>query len=94
MFRRPGVAGIDSGLYQQADREELVGWLSGEPKDPKEKIKAVTAIFDALSIKAVTEKKIRNYYTEAIANLENLNRPEERKKELYNFASFLMNRNR
>jgi len=75
-------------------KEELIGWLNEVDFDPKEKIKAVTAVFDALNIKKVTEKRIRDYYQQALTNLENLNRPEERKTELYNFASFLMNRNR
>jgi geranylgeranyl diphosphate synthase type II len=75
-------------------KEELLAWLKEEKFDSKEKIKAVTVIFDALNVKEVTEKRIRDYYQQALANLENLNRPEERKTELHNFASFLMNRNR
>ncbi len=75
-------------------KEELLAWLKEEKFNSKEKIKAVTAVFDALNIKKVTEKRIRDYYQQALTNLENLNRPEERKTELYNFASFLMNRNR
>jgi geranylgeranyl diphosphate synthase type II len=75
-------------------KEELLAWLKEENFEPKEKIKAVTIIFDALNVKEVIEKKIRDYYQQALTNLENLNRPEERKTELYNFASFLMNRNR
>ena len=75
-------------------KEELLAWLKEEKFDPEEKIKAVTVIFDALNVKEVTEKRIRDYYQQALANLENLNRPEERKTELYNFASFLKNRNR
>lgn len=75
-------------------KEELTGWLKEENFDHKKKIKAVTSIFDALNVKEVTEKKIRNYYQQALTNLENLNRPEEQKTELFNFASFLMNRKR
>jgi len=75
-------------------KEELIRWLKEVDKDPREKIKAVTAIFDALNVKKVTEKRVRDYYQMALTNLENLNRPEEGKIELYNFASFLMNRNR
>jgi geranylgeranyl diphosphate synthase type II len=75
-------------------KEELMGWLKDVVFDPKEKINAVTAIFDALNVKEVTEKRIRDYYQQALTNLENLNRPDERKTELYNFASFLKNRNR
>jgi len=75
-------------------KEELIRWLKEVDFDPKQKIKAVTAIFDSLNVKKVTEKRVRDYYQQALTNLENLNRPEEGKIELYNFASFLMNRNR
>jgi geranylgeranyl diphosphate synthase type II len=75
-------------------KEELLDWLCAKDFDPEEKIGAVTALFDALNVKKVTEARIREYYQQALANLHNLNRPEERKMELYNFASFLMNRNR
>jgi geranylgeranyl diphosphate synthase type II len=77
-----------------AQKEELMSWFKKKESDPKEKISAVTAIFDALNIKEVTEKRIRDYYQQALNNMKNLNRPEERKTELYNFANFLMNRNR
>lgn len=75
-------------------REELTGWLTRKEFNRKEKIGAVTSIFDALNVKELTEKRIRDYYKQALASLEKLNRPDERKIELYNFASFLMNRNR
>ena len=75
-------------------KEELMGWLKEKNFNPKEKIEAITAIFDALGVKKLTENRIRSYYQHALTNLENLNRPEEGKTELYNFASFLMNRNR
>ena len=75
-------------------KDELLGWLKEKDFDPAEKIRAVTAIFDALKIKDITENRIREYYRQAMENLYNLNREEERKKELYDFASFLMNRNR
>lgn len=77
-----------------SQKEELCKWLTLEDFDPLQKIKAVTSIFDSLNIKELTEKKILNYYEQALGKLENLNRPKERKTELYNFASFLMNRNR
>lgn len=77
-----------------AQKEELLGWLKVNDKNPKEKIEAVTSIFDSLNVKELTEQRIHSYYQQALSNLENLNRPEERKTELYNFASFLMNRNR
>ena len=77
-----------------AQKEELMSWFKKIESDPREKISAVTALFDALNIKEVTEKRIKDYYEQALSNLKKLNRPEERKTELYNFANFLMNRNR
>ncbi|MCK5137567.1 MAG: polyprenyl synthetase family protein [Bacteroidales bacterium] len=73
---------------------ELTGWLTKKDFDREEKISAVVSIFDALKIKELTESRIRDFYNASLLNLKQLNRPEERKAELYNFASFLMNRNR
>ncbi len=77
-----------------SQKEELIAWLGKKSFDPKEKITAVTGIFDSLNVKAVTELRIEDYYQKALTNLENLNRPEERKAELYNFAAFLKSRKR
>lgn len=77
-----------------AQREELLHWFNKKDSDPQEKIGAVIDIFNNLNVKEKTEKRIREFYQEALGNLENLNRPKDRKAELYNFASFLMNRNR
>ena len=77
-----------------AQKKELTGWLEAKGFDPGNKIEAVTAIFDALKVKDVTQKKIQGYYKQALASLENLKKPKELKSELYNFATFLMNRNR
>lgn len=82
------------GSASDDQKNELLRWLKEKDSDPKAKIKAVRAIFDALNVKELTEKRIREYYLKALDNLQKLNRPEERKTELYNFASFLMNRNR
>jgi geranylgeranyl diphosphate synthase, type II len=77
-----------------SQKDELCGWLSRTEFDQKEKIEAVTAIFDTLKVKEITENVIQEYYSKALENLENLNRPEGRKKELFKFASFLMSRKR
>lgn len=75
-------------------KKELTGWLSKKDFDPEKKIAVLTELFDQLNIREVTEKRIRDYYDLALASLEHLNRPVERKTELLNFASFLMSRNR
>ena len=40
----------------------------------------------------LTESRIKDFYQAALASLERLNRPPERKEELFHFASYLMNR--
>lgn len=75
-------------------KEELTGWLSREDFDQEEKIREVTGIFDVLHVREIIEKVIREYYDQALVILKQLNRDEERKAELYNFASFLLTRQR
>ena len=77
-----------------SQKEELTGWLTRKEFDGDEKIAAVISIFDVLKIKETTKKSIKDFYAVALSSLDRLNRPEDRKTELYNFASFLLNRNR
>lgn len=75
-------------------KKELVHWLTNKDFRREEKVAAVTTIFNDLGIKELTEVRIRDFYDKALENLSHLNKPEERKTELYNFASYLMNRNK
>jgi len=77
-----------------SQKEKLCAWLTKKEFDRNEKISSVTDIFNELKIKELTEKRILDFYEEALASLERLNRPSERKSELLNFASFLKTRNR
>lgn len=75
-------------------KKELTGWLTRKEFDRKEKISAVISIFDSLKVGERTQKRIKEFYSNALSNLDHLNRPDDRKIELYNFASFLLNRNK
>jgi geranylgeranyl diphosphate synthase type II len=75
-------------------KKELIHWLTNKYFEKEEKIASVTHIFNDLGIKELTEVRIREYYDKALENLSRLNKPEERKTELYNFASYLMTRNK
>jgi geranylgeranyl diphosphate synthase type II len=77
-----------------SQKEELSGWLNRKEFDMEEKVQAVVSIFNKLKIKETTVKRISDFYNAAISNLDHLNRSEEKKTELYKFASFLMNRKR
>jgi len=75
-------------------KKKLTAWLTRKEFDRDEKIQAVTAIFDELHIRKVIEQKINEFYERALSSLKQLNKAEDRKAELYSFASFLLTRNR
>lgn len=77
-----------------SQKEELTQWLSRKDFNKKEKIAAVTEIFDQIGIRELTEKKIHDFYELALTSLERLNRPVDRKGELLQFAAYLKTRNR
>lgn len=84
------IKALEKGTDKQKD--ELTHWLTTKVFRKKEKINAVTMLFDRLKIRELTENRIRDYYQEALANLTRLNRPDEMKDELFNFASYLLER--
>jgi geranylgeranyl diphosphate synthase type II len=77
-----------------SQKEVLSHWLSLKEFNKKEKISGVIEIYDQLGIRELTEKRIQHFYDEALASLERLNRPADRKSELFEFASYLKSRNR
>jgi geranylgeranyl diphosphate synthase type II len=70
----------------------LTDWLSREDYDRQEKIKAVTAIYNKLHIKELTQIKIKELFREAMLSLDKVSVSKERKKVLETFAQQLMNR--
>ena len=75
-------------------RNELIDWLTKKYFKREEKVSAITSIFNDLGVRDITEGRIRGYYDKAMIKLTHLNKPEERKTELSNFAGYLMNRDR
>lgn len=71
---------------------ELNGWLAAETFDAEEKIKAVTALYNQMGIRAICEEKMRSYYMAAMESLAAVNVAEERKKELKELMKQLMYR--
>lgn len=52
--------------------KELRLWLTAKKFNKKKKVVAVTALYDALGIEALTEKKIQNYLNRAYLGLDQL----------------------
>lgn len=78
-----------------ADGEEeiqLKKWLSSTDFDPREKVTAVRAIYDALQVKEHTEEVMNDYFDRAMKNLDKLSIDEAQKNPLRLLARQLLQR--
>ena len=73
-------------------RAELLRWIEAKDFDRKEKIEAVTRIYDAIGIRALCEENINFYFSEARKYLDKVNVPEERKQNLRKYMNEMMKR--
>ncbi|MDO4161029.1 MAG: polyprenyl synthetase family protein [Prevotellaceae bacterium] len=81
--------------YNKADdetRKVLMKWITAEEYDPKEKIEAVTAIYNKLGIDKLAESKIKYYFDESRKYLAQVNVSEERKSVLAAYTDAMMKR--
>ncbi len=76
----------------ESQRNELTYWLTKKEFNPAEKIEAITTLYNKIGVKTVCENKMREYYTQGIANLLNVNLQFEKIQELKMFAEHLMYR--
>ena len=79
-------------LANPEQKAHLESWINAASFVPEYKIAAVTAIYDAIGIKQLAEKRIETYFQEALAMLDNVKVEECRKTPLREFAHWLMGR--
>jgi len=79
-------------LAQNQSYEELKEWLGLREFDNKQKVEAVTKIYNQLNIKDITEQKMNNYFKEAFDSLNQVEVPSEKKSMLISFTEKLMHR--
>ena len=79
-------------LASEQQREILNQWINKETFNPAEKIAAVTTIYKELHLKELSEKKIQDYYDQAMKDLASLSIPKERLNILKEVCERLMNR--
>lgn len=72
-------------------KDELKNWISLKKFSKPAKVKAVTAIYDKLDIRKLTERKIESYFTRGF-NALNAMHPELSMKEIQEYAQVLMDR--
>jgi len=77
-------------LANPEQKAELKQWLSDSPSDPKEKVVAVTEIYNQLQIRRLAEEAMQTYTDKAFAALDAIKQPEDRKQYLRDFADGLM----
>ena len=73
-------------------RTELLDWLGRDTFDKAEKVAAVTAVYDQLNIRQLTEARITDYFQQGFTNLEQVNADPSRKATLLAFAHQLVER--
>jgi len=79
--------------FEQAassQKTELNNWLISSKTDPKEKVAAVTELYNQLQVRRYAEEAMQAYADKAFAALDAINQPEGRKQYLRAFADGLM----
>jgi geranylgeranyl diphosphate synthase type II len=80
-------------LANDEQRKRLQQWVNAENPDPRQKIEAVTQIYNEIGISQLAEQKIKHYFNESRKYLEAINLPKERKLELEAYTEKMMKRN-
>ncbi len=75
------------------DKAELQRWLAAKKYDPRKKVSAITALYNKLGVREVTEKKIKSYFDLGFADLHQLS-AEAKTAGLIQFAEQLADRQR
>ena len=75
-----------------AQLKELQKWCSGEKFDRKEKVAAVTHLYDEIGIRQLCEAKIEYSFEESKKWLDKVSVPEERKAHLRAYINQMMKR--
>lgn len=74
---------------QKAQLEE---WINKAEFDAEEKVQAVTALFNAIGIPELAQKKVESLFAQSLESLDKVNVPEEKKTQLRAFANKLLGR--
>lgn len=71
-------------------KEELQQWIAAPHFDPREKVEAVTNIYNFLNVKELARTEMKKQYASAIACLKDIPVSDEKKHYLISFADSLM----
>jgi geranylgeranyl diphosphate synthase type II len=71
-------------------KEELEQWIAAPSFDPKEKVEAVTSIYNFLNVKELARTEMKKQYEIAMQCLEQIPVSEEKREVMVSFADGLM----
>lgn len=73
-------------------KAQLEAWINKAEFDAEEKVQAVTALFNAIGIPELAQKKVESLFAQSLESLDKVNVPEEKKTQLRAFANKLLGR--
>lgn len=76
----------------EEQRKELMRWVTAGNFDPKEKIAAVTSIYNEVGIGQLAEAEIKRYFDLSLSFLSRVSVPDDRKQVLTAYAKAMMGR--
>jgi geranylgeranyl diphosphate synthase type II len=77
-----------------SQRAELQRWLDAKNPDRKEKVVAVTRLYDEIGIRQLCETKINDYFDQARHTLDLVNVGDERKQPLRQYMDEMLHRDK
>lgn len=73
-------------------KAQLEAWINKAEFDAEEKVQAVTALYNAIGIPELAQKKVESLFAQSLESLDKVNVPEEKKAQLRAFANKLLGR--
>ena len=71
---------------------ELTGWIEATDFDRRQKIEAVTRLYNEIGVRQLCEQKINRYFAECRSCLDEVSAPAGRKQLLVDYTDGMMNR--
>jgi geranylgeranyl diphosphate synthase type II len=79
-------------IADDSSREVLKYWMGKKPKDPTEKVKAITSIFSTLNVQEALLEKVQTYHQQALFELKGLSIDPARTESLILLAEQMLER--
>ncbi|QIA09873.1 polyprenyl synthetase family protein [Draconibacterium halophilum] len=74
------------------EKQRLISWIEKTDFNPKEKIAAVTGLYQTIGVQNIAEEKVNDYFNKAMRILDDLNVQDVVKQPLRNLANKMLTR--